>query len=77
MVIAPHRNSPLVVKYSGMDLGISEYKTKLMGGGDRYGSTKLSYCQMLCMALGGDPFFNNTIDEFYTSYYFSKPLRMM
>jgi hypothetical protein len=36
-----------------------------------------SYCQMLCMALGGDPFFNNTIDEFYTSDYFSKPLRMM
>jgi hypothetical protein len=37
----------------------------------------MSYCQMLCMALGGDPFFNNTIDEFYTSDYFSKPLRMM
>ena len=36
-----------------------------------------SYCQMLCMALGGDPFFNNTIDEFYTSDYFSKPLRMV
>ena len=36
-----------------------------------------SYCQMLCTALGGDPFFNNTIDEFYTSDYFSKPLRMM
>jgi hypothetical protein len=29
------------------------------------------------MALGGDPFFNNAIYEFYTSNYFSKPFRMM
>ena len=35
------------------------------------------YCQMLCMALGGDPFFNNTINEFYSSDYFFKSFRMM
>ncbi len=36
-----------------------------------------SYCQMLCMALGGDPFFNDAINKLYSSDYFSKPLRMM
>ena len=33
---------------------------------------QLSYCQMLCMRrLGGVPNFLNTIDEFYTSNYFT------
>jgi len=32
---------------------------------------------MLCMALGGDPFFNNAVNEFYSSDYFSKPFMMM
>ncbi len=36
-----------------------------------------SYSQMLCIALGGDPFFNDTVNEFYSSDYFPKPLRMM
>ena len=35
-------------------------------------SAKMSYCQMLCMALGGDPFFNNAVNKFYTFDYFSK-----
>jgi hypothetical protein len=45
------------------------------GGGVGYNN--LRYCQMLGMALGGDPFFNNAVDEFYSSDYFSKPFRMM
>jgi hypothetical protein len=36
-----------------------------------------SYSQMLCMALGGDPFFTDTVNEFYSSDYFPQPLRMM
>jgi len=31
---------------------------------------------MLCIALGADPFFNNTVDEFYTSDYLPKPLSL-
>ena len=37
----------------------------------------VSYSQMLCMALGGDPIFNDSINELYFSDYISKPLRMM
>ena len=37
----------------------------------------LSYCQMLCMALGGDPVFNNAINKLYASDYFSEALRMV
>jgi hypothetical protein len=40
-------------------------------------SATTSYCQMLCMALGGDPFFTDTVNEFYSSDYFPQPLRMM
>mgnify|MGYP001812523137 CR=1 FL=1 len=36
-----------------------------------------SYSQMLCMALGGDPIFNDSVNELYFSDYISKPLRMM
>ena len=36
-----------------------------------------SYCQMLCMALGGDPVFNNAIYKLYAPDYFSKSLRTM
>ena len=40
-------------------------------------SNETRYCQMLCMALGGDPVFNNAINKFYPLNYFSKSLRMM
>jgi hypothetical protein len=36
-----------------------------------------SYCQELCMASGGDPFFNNAINKFYSPDYFSKSLGVM
>jgi hypothetical protein len=36
-----------------------------------------SYCQMLCMALGSDPFFNNTVNKLYSSDDFSKAFRMV
>ena len=31
-----------------------------------------SYCQMLCMGLGGDPLFNNPINKFYSINDFSQ-----
>ena len=37
----------------------------------------LGYCQMLCMALGGDPFFNNAINKLHSTDYFSKTFRMV
>ena len=36
-----------------------------------------SYCQMLCMALGGDPCFNDAVNKLYTSDYFFNTLRMV
>ena len=36
-----------------------------------------SYCQMLCMTLGGDPFFNNAINKLYSSDYFCESFRMV
>jgi len=40
---------------------------------DRLGS----YCQMLCMGLGGDPLFNNPIHKFYSINNFSEALRVV
>jgi D-alanyl-D-alanine carboxypeptidase len=36
-----------------------------------------SYCQMLCMTLGGDPFFNNAINKLNSSDYLSKSFRVV
>ena len=36
-----------------------------------------SYCQMLCMGLGGDPLFNNPIHKFYSINNFSEALRVV
>ena len=44
---------------------------------DASGQGNQSYCQMLCMALGGDPFFNNAVNKVYSFDYFSKSLRMV
>jgi hypothetical protein len=37
----------------------------------------LSYCQMLCMGLGGDPLFHNPIHKFYPFNNFSEALRVV
>ena len=39
-----------------------------------FGSFPMSYCQMLCIALGGDPFFFYSIDEFNPFDYRCQPL---
>lgn len=36
-----------------------------------------SYCQMLCMGLGGDPLFNKSIHKFHSSNNFSEALRVV
>ena len=55
--------------------GDSFYRLEHFDLEDMFG--RRSYSQMLCIALGGDPFFNDTVNEFYSSDYFPKPLRMM
>jgi hypothetical protein len=37
----------------------------------------MSYCQMLCMGLGGDPLFNKSIHKFHSSNNFSEALRVV
>ena len=59
---------PITVYYEGEVVG--EFVADIM-------INDASYCQMLCMALGGDPFFNNAVNKRYSSDYFSKALRMV
>jgi len=40
-------------------------------------SSDKSYCQMLCIGLGGDPLFNNPIHKFYSINNFSEALRVV
>jgi class 3 adenylate cyclase len=43
----------------------------------RSSASSESYCQMLCMGLGGDPLFNKSIHKFHSSNNFSEALRVV